>query len=244
MWCKNSSCPICFIHGWSSREARNIEARLDEAVKRGLGKVEHLMVSIPLESRDLPEPVMREMCRRALLDRGVSGGCMLFHGFREDKSRHVLAWSAHYHVLEFIQGGYTCRDCRKVCSKGCGGFINRSYRCFESDRCIVKVHDERKTIIGTAHYQLHHATIHVGIRRFRSVTWFGSASCRKFRAVKHKAECPCPACGQEMVKSFYVGHKVIVKDIGNSAYVPVFLDDEFDAFGRPNYVDIVGSRFE
>jgi hypothetical protein len=47
-----------------------------------------------------------------------------------------------------------------------------------------------------------------------------------------------------MVKSFYVGHKVIVKDIGNSAYVPVFLDDEFDAFGRPNYVDIVGSRFE
>jgi hypothetical protein len=43
-----------------------------------------------------------------------------------------------------------------------------------------------------------------------------------------------------MVKSLYVGKRHIVKDIGSPEYVPLFVDDEFDVFGEPNYVDFAG----
>jgi hypothetical protein len=34
-WCKNASCPVCFIRGWSVRGAKFIAVRLEEGVKRG-----------------------------------------------------------------------------------------------------------------------------------------------------------------------------------------------------------------
>ena len=67
-----------------------------------MGKPEHVTVSVPVVDRDLPESVLRVKSRKALFDRGVTGGCMIFHGFREDKKRHVLVWSPHYHALVFI----------------------------------------------------------------------------------------------------------------------------------------------
>ena len=48
---------------------------------------------------------------------------------------------------------------------------------------------------------------------------------------------------REMVKSFHVGKRHIVKDIGSADYVPLFVDDEFDANGEPNFVDVLGGRF-
>jgi len=242
-WCSKSSCPICFIRGWSTREAHSIAGRFIEGDKRGFGKVEHVMVSVPVVDRDLPESVLREKCRKALVDRGVIGGCMIFHGFREDRARHVLAWSAHYHALVYIDGGFKCRDCKKACFEGCGGFVDRSYRCFEHDGCIVRVLGERKTVVGTAWYQLNHATVRVGVKRFQSVTWFGCCSYRKFKSVRVKTENLCPACNSEMVRCFYVGKRHIVKDVGSADYVPLFVDDEFDEDGVPNYPDVVGGRF-
>ena len=244
MWCNKSSCPVCFIRGWSTRQARSIGGRFVEADKRGFSGVEHIMMSFSVADRDLPDSVLREKCRKALSDRGVIGGCMIFHGFREDRSRGVLAWSVHYHVLGYIKGGYSCRDCKKSCFKGCGGFVDRSYRCFERDGCIVKVLGQRKTVVGTAWYQLNHATIRVGIRRFQSVTWFGVCGYRKFKSEKLKAENLCPACNDEMVRCHHVGDRHIVKDIGSADYVPLFVDDEFDGSGAPNYVEAVGGRIE
>jgi hypothetical protein len=81
------------------------------------------------------------------------------------------------------------------------------------------------------------------MKRFQSVTWFGSVSYCKFKSEKVKTESLCPACDGEMVKSFYVGKRHIVKDIGSADYVPLFVDDEFDANGEPNFVDVVGGRF-
>jgi hypothetical protein len=243
MWCTKSSCPVCFIHGWSSREARSIAGRFVEGDKRAFGQVEHVMVSVSVADRDLPESVLREKCRKALLDRGVTGGCMIFHGFREDRSRSVLVWSPHYHTLGYVEGGYGCRDCEKSCFKGCGGFVDRSYRCFDKDGCIVRVLGKRKTVVGTAWYQLHHATVRVGVKRFQSVTWFGSVSYCKFKSVRLKTESLCPACDGEMVKSFYVGGRHIVKDVGSPDYVSLFLDDEFGEDGESNFVDVVGGRF-
>lgn len=246
MWCHKSSCPVCFIRGWSVRQARSIEGRFLEGEKRGFGKVEHVMVSVALADRGLSESTMRKRARNALADRGVIGGCMIFHGFRIDKKRQVLAWSPHYHSLGYIDGGFDrCRKCvhsRSDCGS-CDGFKGREVRGYAKDGYLVKVLPERKTVFGTAFYQLNHATVRVGIKRFHVVTWFGSCGNRKFKSAELKAQILCPACGAGMVKSIHMGKRHLVKDIGHVDYVPWFVDDEFDENGEPNYIDVVGSRF-
>ncbi len=37
-WCKNASCSVCFVHGWSVRGAKHIVGRLEVGVERGFGK--------------------------------------------------------------------------------------------------------------------------------------------------------------------------------------------------------------
>jgi hypothetical protein len=246
MWCHKSSCPVCFIRGWSVRQARRIEARFVEADKRDFGKVEHIAVSIPVEDYDLSEEDLRKKARAALLVRGVVGGCLIFHGYRKDKGRQVLVWRPHYHVLGYIKGGFSiCRDCvheRGDCAS-CTGFKGREVREYAKDRYLVKVLGERETVFGTAWYQLNHSTIRYGIKRFQVVTWFGVVSYSKLKTPKVKAEVLCPACHSEMVRSAHVGKGVIVKDLGDVGYVPLFFDDEFDASGEPNYVDFGGGKF-
>lgn len=241
MWCRKSSCPICFIRGWSVRGARNIEGRFVKAVSLGLGEVEHILVSVPVVDYDLPESVMRKKCRKVLFDRGVIGGTMIFHGYRVDKKRDVLVWSPHYHVLGFVVGGYSrCRECPRKwnCLKGCGDFDDRAYQAFLKDGYFVKVFKARKTVFGTAFYQLNHATIRVGIVRFHVVTWFGVCGNRKFKSANVDAEVLCPACKSVMVRSVYMGKRHIVKDVGHADYVPWFVDDEFDEDGKPNFIDV------
>jgi hypothetical protein len=203
-------------------------------------------VSVAVVDRGLPESVLRLKCREALVDRGVTGGCMIFHGFRIDRVRGVLAWKPHYHTLAFIEGGFDrCRICvheRGDCGS-CSGLKGREVRGFAKDGYLVKVHDERKTVFGTAHYQLNHATVRVGIKRFQSVTWFGSCGYRKFGSVKVKSGNKCPACEDEMVRSIFMGKRHIAKNVGDVDYVPWFVDDEFGADGEPNYVDLIGGRF-
>jgi hypothetical protein len=238
---------VCFIHGWSVREARSIEGRFIVGDRRGFGKVEHVMVSVPFVGRNLPEMVLRMKCRNALFDRGVIGGCMIFHGFRIDEERQVLVWSPHYHCLGYVEGGFDrCRDCvheRGDC-RSCSGFKGREVRGFAKDGYLVKVLPERLTVFGTAFYQLNHATVRVGIRRFHVVTWFGCCGNRKFEGERSMAEVLCPVCCEEMVRSAYVGKRFIVRDIGVVGYLPVFVDDAFDEFGEPNYIDAVGGRSE
>jgi len=245
-WCNKSSCPRCFIRGWSVRGARSVEGRLIGAVKRGFGKVEHVVVSPPIVDRGLSESVMRKKCRDALVDRGVVGGCMIFHGYRIDKKRGVLVWSPHYHVLGFIKGGFDrCRDCvhlRGDCGV-CDGFKGREVRGFAMDGYLVKVMRERNTVFGTAFYQLHHSTIRIGIKGFHVTTWFGCCSNKKFKGEKVEAKLVCPACGEALVKSIYFGERPIVKDIGHADYKSCYVDDAFNEDGSLRYVPVVGSRF-
>jgi hypothetical protein len=246
IWCSDPKCPVCFARGHSSRLARSIGGRLAEAEKRGLGKPEHVTVSVAVADRDLSESVMRLKCREALFDRGVVGGMMIFHGYRIDRNRGVLVWSPHYHSLSMIgNGGFErCRGCvhnRESCAL-CDGFKGREVRGYAKDGYLVKVHEARKTVVGTLYYQLNHSTVHVGIKRFHCVTWFGTCGNRMFKGVKLKAESLCAVCGEKMVKCFHVGKRRLVKDIGSPDYVPVFVDDEFDLDGSPNYVDRSGGK--
>lgn len=262
LWCHKASCPKCFIRGWSVRGARSIDGRLTEGVKRGFGNVEHVTVSVAVADRDLPEPILRKRCRDALADRGgVVDGCMIFHGFRIDDDRNVLVFSPHYHCECFLENSFDrCRDCvhlREDCVD-CSGFKGREVRGFAKDGIIVKVHPKRKSVFGTAHYLLNHATIRVGVKRFQSVTWFGRCACRCYGSPLVVSEVVCPACEKQMVKSVYVGKRHMVKDIGSPNYVPWFADDEseacnyidveelgngsFDEYSERNSFDVVGGR--
>ena len=204
MWCHKSSCPICFIRGWSVRGAQSITSRVEEGVRLGLGKIEHVVVSVAVADRDLPEHILRKKCRDASIKRGVIGGCMIFHGYRIDKKRGVLVWSPHYHILGFVLGGYArCRNCprKSNCDPNCNGFDSRAWKLFNEDGYYVKVLRARKTVFGTAFYQLNHATIKLGIKRFHAVTWFGVCGNRKYKSQKSVSEHVCPVCGGDMKRS-------------------------------------------
>ena len=248
MWCHKSTCPVCFVSGWSVRGARGIESRLNGGVERGFGKVEHIVVSVHPDDFGLSEKVMREKSRLALAVRGVFGGCMIFHGFRIDRVRNVLAWSPHYHALGFIAGGFdVCRNCvhtREDC-RVCSGFKGREVREYAKDKYIVKVLEERESVFGTGFYQLNHSTVKTSFySRFHAVTWFGKCANRKYKAVQLKSEDVCPACSEEMVRCAYTGDRHVVKDIGSAEYKSWFVDNEFNEHGEANYLELgVGVGF-
>lgn len=244
LWCHSAQCPICFNRGWSVRGAMSIEARILTAEKRGLGSAEHISVNLPEKYWELPEHVQREIAKKALQDRGVTWGCEIFHGFRPAKDGSRLIWNCHYHTLSYAPMLQKCRDCRKVCSdnKNCEGFVNRNYRTFEKDGIIVKVHGKRKTIFGTAFYELNHSTVHVGLKRTHVVSWFGLVSNRKFRTDRSMAKSVCPACNEEMHRSSYVGKEWFAKNIGDPLYRAWIAVDPLDEDGEPNTILWEGSR--
>ena len=212
--CDKPSCPKCYLGGWTVRQARNITNRLAEASKR-FGQVEHIIATIPPKFYGLSLEALRAKIDKILFDRGVIGGVKIFHGFRYNFRKHWY-WSPHFHVLGFILGGYKCRNCAKVRKTGkcgienrnCDGFVNRNYRMYEKDGCIVKVKGKRKSVYHTAFYQLNHSSVKKGVRRFQVATWFGVVSYRKMKVTVEKRKSLCPICRHELEEHFYLGRKV------------------------------------
>lgn len=240
-WCHSPKCSVCFNRGWSVREAFRMTARLDAGVKRGYGKVEHIMGSFSVEDCNLPEAVLRERCRRAFLVRGVVGGGMIFHGYRIDRKRKVLVWSVHYHCLGFIKGGFDrCRNCKHTkddCLK-CDGFKGQEMREFKKDGVLVKVQDARKTVVGTCWYQLNHCTIRVGMRKFHAITWFGCLGNRKFKSAVSGSSHSCPICQGEMHRVFVEDGIGVAKDIADPSYKSLYRVKMFAEDGHRNVVDV------
>lgn len=237
--CHKSSCPICFYDGWASRLARSIEGRIAEGERRGLGKADHVTVSVPKADRDLPEAVLRRRCAAAAFDRGMNGFTMIYHAVRKDKLNKKLFRSPHYHLLGFITGGFdVCRNCGhggKDCAS-CTGFKGREVRGYAKDGYLVKVHDVRKTIFGTAKYSLGHATLVLGMKRSAVVTHWGTIACCEFKSFPTPIDDSCPACKEEMVRSVKVGKTVVVRDVGSCGFASVVAVPELDEYGDPNYV--------
>ena len=205
-FCNKPSCPVCFKSGWAVRQAGNIEGRLAEASKR-FGQVEHIVATVPPKFYGLDYLSLRHKIIKVLALRGIIGGVMIFHGFRYNL-RKSWYWSPHFHVLGFILGGYgRCRRCKKKCFKGCGGWEDTKYRAYEKDGCIVRVLGKRKTVFGTAWYQLNHSSINVTKKRFHVAVWFGTCSYRKLKVTVEKRKELCPLCQHDLIAIEYLGIK-------------------------------------
>ena len=255
--CNNPNCPTCFKYGWAVREAGCIEERLKAASehfgaveyvkvvgssKKGLvlRGVEHIVASVPSKDYGLCDghyERLRAKVVKILTSRGVAGGCLVFHAFRYDE-RDYWYFSPHFHVLGFIFGGFgRCRHCdncgedRRSFCRGCDGFYGRSMKLNVSDGYIVKVLDKRRTVGGTAWYELNHASVKVGVKLFHVATWFGTCSYRKLKVTAESRKGVCPICGHDLVKLIYHG------DMDFVAKSPLeFFDFVCDKDGRAVWV--------
>jgi len=257
--CNKPSCPECFKYGWAVREARMIEARILEGETRFLGKAEHFAVSPSFKDlNDFPDTSkgyekLRRRVLAMLTARGIVGGCLIFHGFRFRHWNRHWFWSAHFHCIGFVLGGYSrCRGCMKGCV-GCDGFEARTRKEFQKDGCIVKVAVdragnclERKSIYATALYELRHATIRDDVVRPHTVTWFGSCSYRKLKVVIEKGVSTCPICHDELHWGRYVTHKCVITNQHVFGYRNSYVEDYYDLEGYPSlvYSDSSGSYEE
>ena len=234
--CHRPSCPVCYL-SWASREAHRIQGRLAEAEKR-FGKAEHVVVSLCTGDYDMRYEDLRNKVVKILEDRGVIGGCMIFHGFRYNNVR-LWYWSPHFHILGVIKGGYTCRNCNhehEDC-RSCSSFHGREMRGFKKDGYIVKVLGARKSVYWTAYYQLNHSTIRTNVKRPHACTWFGVCSYRKLKVKVEKRKSLCPICGEELVKLHHFGDRHIVKNTDESGYVGCFVDDLVGSDGLVNWCE-------
>jgi hypothetical protein len=219
--------------------------------------VEHGEVSIkPEVGRAMPFSVLKETSREALAAVGIFDVELVFHGARLDRKRRVLVHSPHFHWVGFVRGGVdVCRNCAHVRADcyDCSCFKGRGIRAFRESGYLVKVFEERRTVIGTLKYILSHSTIRrvrmryrFGVQRFSPITYLGALANRTMKIGRVKAVVGCPLCNNEMQRKVYVGEdrsaKHIVKDINSHDYVPIFLDSVSCADGSDAYVDALGHR--
>lgn len=215
--CDKPTCPVCFKFGWATREASRMERRLKEASNR-FGLVEHIVASVPVEEYGLSLEALRKKAIKILLNRGIIGGSMIFHGFRyanrKESARKGVPfgwrWNPHFHVLGFVGGeGYgRCRSCKGADCYVCKGFEGVTRFENKKDGWVVKVLEKRKTVGGTCWYQLNHCSVRRGSKKSHAATWFGVCSYRKLRlingkdvGIKHK----CPICSSDLVRIRYLG---------------------------------------
>lgn len=199
--CGRASCPICY-EKWAGLEASKIAHRLKYFWK--WGKVLHITIS-PSEKDALAltfDKLKAKMYRVARL-RGIKGGCVIWHPFRENDDG---TWrvSGHFHILGF-------------------GWVRSVKQGYESDGWLVKnIADgkEERSVFRTAMYQLSHCGIS---KKTRPVAWFGVCSSKikvpEMEEVKHA----CPCCGAELVQLRYFGDPDALPDPAEDG---VWLDPE------------------
>jgi hypothetical protein len=252
--CDKPSCPICYKR-WAQRQARHVEARVKVLEKQLGKKAEHIVWSPKSDYYGLSFEELKAMMRKELKACGYLGGYEIFHmeryaNFHESREKGVpQGWyiSLHFHIIGFIDGKYMCRDCRKPKSEclNCSGFdgrarrvhfgyVDRSGHKYEGSGSIIKVMDKRKTIWGTAFYQLNHSTIRVNGSRQNVGVWSGVAGKRKLKLKPEDLyRHTCPICQSMMVHGQYVGAGFVD---GGDFSKREGICDFYDSRGVPQFV--------
>jgi hypothetical protein len=101
---------------------------------------------------------------------------------------------------------------------------------------------ERKTVFGTAWYQLNHASIKKNVKRFHVASWFGVCSYRKLKVTIEKRKDLCPICQHDLGAIRYFGVKRIVFDRSSSSYRRDSFED-LEEDGHVVWVESVKCKF-
>lgn len=254
--CGNLRCPVCARVGWATKEARKVEARLNVASERCHLPVEHISISFDPKFYGIgDEKVLRKMALKACDDLGIFGD-LIFHGSRHRRFTRINGdpttefnafrqfgtdWQPHYHELGFVKGGYTCRECRRKCFEGCGGFNDRRWQYAKKTGVYVKVivrdeakYLERRSIKWTAWYQLHHSSIRKDAKRAHVGTWHGAVSYSKMGKIEVLKEAGvCPVCEEAGKKKaldvlIYTGKKNFVLNRYDPSYEKDSMQDLYE----------------
>jgi hypothetical protein len=116
------------------------------------------------------------------------------------------------------------------------GYVDGAGRKHEGDGAIIKVGGKRKTLWGTAYYQLNHSTIRVGVKRQNVGVWFGVAGKRKLKLKNaDRFHYTCPLCASDMVHGQFVGVGAVD---GGQWWLKEGETDFLDSRGVPQFVKI------
>lgn len=260
--CDKFSCPKCYKRA-AQRKARHVAERV-AVLKRQLGmKAQHFVWSCVVGDYALSFAKLQAKMRRDMKACGYIGGFEIFH-----LERFAKAWEArekgvpegwrisiHWHLIGFVEGGVDrCRGCCKgmnECLK-CAGFHGRALRVHygyvdgrgrkvAGDGAIIKVMAERKTIWGTAYYQMNHSTMRLGVRHENVGVWTGVAAKRQLKLKNEdRFHYSCWVCGSEMEHGRYVGLGFVD---GGDSQLHEGECDWFDERGVPNFVFDTGNSF-
>lgn len=116
--------------------------------------------------------------------------------------------------------------------------MGKAYKLYRENGYIVKVFGARKTIFGTAWYQLNHSSYKVGVVRFHIATWFGSCSYRKLKVTVEKRKRLCPICLDELIRITYSGNLLFVKNKDSEGFKRFFFAD-YEEDGLPVWSEYV-----
>jgi len=187
--CFDPKCPEDW-KAWALREARRIEYRLEYAHEKhpNWGPIKHHVISVPKKDWHLSKD---EMCKKAYevaKRTNFIGGSSIYHAFRETPDGRWY-FSPHLHFIGFGYNRFSAEEFKR------SGWIS---------------HNEgvRKTVIGTAFYQLTHCGVWYGKGKKSSVTWFGLLSYNKLLDVPKKdllCQVVCPYCGQPLEHLIWKG---------------------------------------
>lgn len=185
--CLRAECPICY-EKWAGKEASKVEWRL--MAWSGRGEPIHVVVSP--KNKDihlLKYTSLRQKCYDIAQSSGFLGGSCIFHPYRQRKDKSWY-FSPHFHLIGF-------------------GWIKGTKSGYKKHGWIVKNVGVRKTISGTALYQLSHCGIH---EKYHSVTWFGKLSYNRLKVPEKPIEKEvCPICGKRLRELWYFGKEPLPK---------------------------------
>lgn len=186
--CARAECPVCY-RTWILKATEAIVERIEAGRPYASAKAIHVTVSPPRPSSlefatKKTYLKLRRKAQTIAKRAGFYGGCCIFHPYRENKATKLWRRSPHFHLL-----GY--------------GWIKGVATLHERTGWIVKNHRIRKSVGGTAYYQLSHAGVKVG---HHVVTWFGSLSWKALRLPRSRPTPEtCPTCGAPLKPLIWLG---------------------------------------